>query len=45
MPRVKKTKVGSEYRVRNKKTGRIQGEFNKKSAAMKRAKKIKRKNY
>lgn len=39
-PKVKKTKVGTEYRVRNSK-GEIHGEFNSKSAAKGRKKKIK----
>ena len=42
MARVKKTKVGSEYRVRGKK-GKLYGEFNKKKAAKKRARKVSRK--
>jgi hypothetical protein len=45
MARVKKTKTGSEYRVRNEKTGKLYGEFNKKSKAKKRAKKVKKRKY
>lgn len=39
MAKVKKTKVGSEFRVRDKE-GEIHGEFNKKKKAKVRAKKI-----
>lgn len=39
--KVKKTKVGSEYRVRDKKDGKLHGEFNKKDEAKKRASKVK----
>ena len=42
MAKVKKTKVGSEYRVRGKK-GKVYGEFNKKKSAKKRAKKVSKK--
>ena len=37
--KVKKTKVGSEYRAGDKKTGKLHGEFNREFAAMKRAEK------
>lgn len=42
MPKIKKTKVGSEYRVRDKE-GKLHGEFNKPMEAAKRAKKVMKK--
>lgn len=42
MAKIKKTKVGSEYRVRGK-SGKLKGEFNKSTAAAKRAKKMSKK--
>ena len=43
MARVKKTKVGSEFRVRDEK-GKLRGEFNSPKKAAKRASKVARKN-
>lgn len=40
MPKIKKTKVGSEYRVRTNK-GKIKGEYNTKRMAKKKAENLK----